>query len=210
MPENAVTTTTPTPVRTSTGWRRTARWVASFVGFPIGGLTAWLVVGPVNSSLTAVLGGALTGAILGTAQAAGLGLRGAAFPRYLAATAVGLAAGLGIGATAVGFATDLPSLVLQGAISGLAVGIAQAVELRGRLGRLALGWPPVLAACWALGWFLTTSVGVKVEDQWTVFGAAGAITVTVLTVVLPAALARKSPARETTARMSITSKRSSR
>ena len=32
---------------------------------------------------------------------------------------------------------------------------------------------------------LSTSVGVQVEDQFTVFGAAGAVTVTLLTAVLP-------------------------
>jgi len=65
--------------------------------------------------------------------------------------------------------------------------------LRHRLGAWALGWPPALAAFWAIGWFITTSVGVRVDDQFTVFGAAGAITVTLLTAVLPTVLAHRGP-----------------
>ena len=40
---------------------------------------------------------------------------------------------------------------------------------------------PVL---WALGWAVTTLVGVAVDDQFTVFGASGAVTVTALLGVL--------------------------
>jgi hypothetical protein len=74
---------------------------------------------------------------------------------------------------------------VQGAICGLAVGAAQAVVLRARLGRLALAWPPALAAIWALGWTITTLGGIQVDQRFTVFGSFGAITVTALTAVLP-------------------------
>ncbi len=43
---------------------------------------------------------------------------------------------------------------------------------------------------WAAGWAITTSIGVEVDEQFTVFGSSGAITVTALTVVLPLALRR--------------------
>jgi len=184
-------TTTPIRTRSDKPWLRTARWVGSFIGFPLGGLAASVIVGPVNSGLTAIAGGLLTGAVLGAAQAVGLGLSGTAALRWIAATSVGLGTGLGIGATAVGFATSVQDLLVQGAISGLLVGIAQAVLLRKSLGSLALSWPPAVAAFWALGWFMTTSIGVQVDQQWTVFGAAGAITVTVLTAILPTIIARK-------------------
>jgi hypothetical protein len=184
-------TTTPTPTRSDKPWLRTARWIGSFIGFPLGGLAASVIVGPVNSGLTAIAGGLLTGAVLGAAQAVGLGLVGTVALRWIVATSVGFGTGLGIGATAVGFATSLQDLLVQGAISGLLVGVLQAVLLRKSLGFLALSWPPAVAAFWALGWFITTSVGVRVDQQWTVFGAAGAITVTVLTAVLPTIIARK-------------------
>ena len=101
-----------------------------------------------------------------------------------------MAAGLGVGSAAVGYGTSITQLAVQGAISGLAVGAAQAVVLRPRLGALALAWPPFLAAAWALGWTVTTLSGIAVEEQFTVFGATGAITVAALTSVLPAVLSR--------------------
>jgi hypothetical protein len=45
--------------------------------------------------------------------------------------------------------------------------------------------------CWATGWAITTSAGVDVESQYTVFGATGALVVTGLTTILPLALRRR-------------------
>ena len=126
--------------------RSTARWMVTFLGFPAGGLAAMLIVGPVDSTAAALAGGLVTGAIIGVAQAWGLRLgvgrgRGPAVA-WVAATAIGFMVGLGIAATAVDFGTSLTALVTQGAICGLIVGAAQAFALRGRVGRLALLWPP--------------------------------------------------------------------
>ena len=169
------------------------RWMVSFPGFPLGGLAAMLLVGPVDSLTAALLGGIVTGAVLGVAQAFGqrLSVRDATI--WAAATAAGLGVGLAAGATAVGYGTALSDLVIQGLICGATVGIAQSVVIarndtrsRGRSRAwLVYAWPAHLSLAWALGWTLTTLVGVQVEDQFTVFGAAGAITVTALTSVLP-------------------------
>jgi hypothetical protein len=114
-----------------------------------------------------------------------------AWRRWALATAVGLMIGLGVAATAVGFGSSMAALVVQGAICGLAVGAAQALVLFRHVGRLALAWPFVLAALWALGWTITTAVGVEVDDRFTVFGSSGAVTVTALTAVLPVLVARR-------------------
>jgi hypothetical protein len=79
---------------------------------------------------------------------------------------------------------------VQGAICGAAVGAAQALALGQRAGRLAILWPLALAALWALGWAITTVAGVEVDEQFTVFGASGAITVTACTAILPRAIRR--------------------
>ena len=171
--------------------RASARWMVTFAGFPLGAVVARAVAGPVDSAGAAVVGGALTGAVLGAVQWWGAGRSRLPARSWIVATAVGLSIGLTIGATAVDFATDLGSLVVQGAVCGLAVGTAQAVVLQRRLGRLALAWPMFLAAAWAAGWAITTSIGVRVEEQFTVFGSAGAIVVTALTAVLPFALDRR-------------------
>ena len=184
--------TTTAPVTTSgsraESVRVALRWLASFAGFPLGGFAAMLLVGPVDSLVPAVLGGLVTGSVLGAVQAWALRADRRTTAAWVVATAVGLAAGLGLGTGIVDFRTGLADLALQGAVSGALVGLAQAVALR-RLGALAAAWPAYLAAVWALGWTVTTSIGIQVEDQFTVFGSAGAVTVTALTSVLPLALA---------------------
>jgi hypothetical protein len=99
---------------------------------------------------------------------------------------VGLAAGLALGSAAVDYATNLADLVVQGAICGLAIGTAQALVLRGRAAYL---WAPALSALWALGWATSTSIGIDVDTQWTVFGSSGALVVTAATAALPVLLA---------------------
>lgn len=183
-----LSTAPPRTAPTST-LRTVARWIVSFVGFPLGGLTAMLLSGPVDSMAAAILGGLLTGTVLGAAQALALRFD---LLTWVLATATGLATGLTVGASVVDFRTGLGDLVLQGAISGFAVGAAQSVVLVRRTGPLAFLWPAYLAAAWSIGWAVTTSVGVQVEDQFTVFGAAGAVTVTLLTAVLPVLLHTRS------------------
>jgi hypothetical protein len=111
--------------------------------------------------------------------------------QWIAATALGLTAGFGVGSAVVDYHTSLAALSVQGVISGLAVGIAQALVLRHRLGRLTLVWPAALPIVWALGWVVTTSIGIAVDQQFIVFGASGALVVTALTAVLPLILTRK-------------------
>jgi hypothetical protein len=179
-----LSTAPPSTVRPSRA-RTVARWMVSFVGFPLGGLTAMVLSGPVDTTLAAITGGLLTGTVLGTAQALAMRFDRRDLLTWVLATAAGLATGLAIGASVVDFRTGLGDLVLQGAISGLAVGIAQSLVLVRRAGSVALLWPGYLAVAWSIGWFVTTAVGVQVDEQFTVFGAAGAVTVTLLTAVLP-------------------------
>ena len=112
------------------------------------------------------------------------------------ATALGLAAGLTLGASIVDFGTGMGDLALQGAVTGAVVGLAQAVVLRSRTGAVALAWPMYLAATYALGWVVTTAGGIAVEDQFTTFGAFGALTAALLTSVLPVFLATRTTSTE--------------
>jgi len=182
---------TPTTSRTPIPSRRAAtRWMATFLGIPVAGYAGWLVSGPVDSVGAAHLGALITGAALGAVQAWGLGRNRPPAASWIAATALGLMVGLGIGAAVVDYDTSLTALLAQGAISGLAVGFAQALVLLPRLGVVALAWPPALAAIWAAGWATSTAIGVDVDQQFVIYGASGALVVTALTVVLPLALNR--------------------
>jgi hypothetical protein len=173
----------------ATTWRASAvRWLPTFLGFPLGGLLAELVAGPVDGITAALLGGAITGGVLGAVQSWGMGSNGPPARHWITATTVGLAAGLAIGSAAVGYGTSLADLVVQGAICGLAIGTAQAIVLRGRVAYL---WAPALSALWALGWAITSSAGIDVEAQYTVFGSSGALVVTAATAALPVLLATR-------------------
>lgn len=171
--------------------RIAARWMVTSAGFPLGGFAAMLLVGPVEDPWTAAVGGLITGLSIGVAQALGLGRGGPPPGRWIVATALGMTVGLTVGAAVVDYATDLTALVVQGVVCGLAVGTAQAFTLRPRLGRLALAWPAALASTWAIGWAVTTVAGVRVDQQFTVFGSFGAIAVTACTLVLPLVLNHK-------------------
>jgi hypothetical protein len=160
----------------------------SFLGFPVGGLAAWLLMGPVTDTTSAVTGGLLTGAVLGAAQAWALRADRRQALTWIVATAVGMAVGLTAGASLVAFSTTLTDLAIQGALSGAAVGLAQTLVLWRRTGPLALAWPGYLATAWAAGWSVTTLAGIGVEEQFAVFGASGALVVALLTTVLPLVL----------------------
>jgi hypothetical protein len=182
-------TAIPAPSTSAPSTRRAiARWMVSFLGFPLGGFAAWLLTGPVIDATSAVTGGLLTGAVLGAAQAWALRADRRQTLPWIVATAVGMAVGLAAGSSLVGFSTTLTDLAVQGAVSGAAVGLAQTVVLWRRTGPVALAWPGYLAAAWAAGWTVTTLAGIGVEEQFTVFGASGALVVALLTSVLPLVL----------------------
>ena len=160
------------------GGREAAWWCASFLGFPIGGTLARVVVGPVDEDWTAFAAGLIAGFVIGAAQWLVLRMVGID-ARWIALTAAGLGVGLGVGVVLLDYGTSVGDLATVGAISGFGVGAAQWVQLRQHI-RASLVWIPAMAALWALGWAVTTSIGVDVDLRWAVFGASGAITVTVL------------------------------
>jgi hypothetical protein len=110
-----------------------------------------------------------------------------------------LGAGLLAGAAAVNYETDLGDLAVMGAITGVPLGAAQAVVIARRWPH-AWSWGLAMPALWALGWTVTTAIGVDVERQYVVFGSAGAITVMALSGLLFELLrdARQPPARPQT------------
>ena len=159
------------------------RWLATFLGFPLGGLIALAVFGPVTNVTAAIAGGAVAGAVLGAGQWLALRGRVPNTEWWIPATAVGQAVGLAAGAALVGYRTGLQDLAIQGAITGLGVGFLQALVLRQHVA----SWPWWVIATpllWALGWMVTALGGVRVDQHFTNFGAFGAIAVTVLSGLL--------------------------
>lgn len=157
-------------------------WTVGFVAFPIGGVAGTAVVGRVDSAVAALLGGAVTGLVIGAGQAL-VSLRRLDFRRWIPATGIGMSLGLLLGAAAVGYRTGLADLALMGALTGLVLGVAQAVALPNRT-RLRWVWAAALPVLWALGWVVTTLGGIAVDEQFTVFGSYGAVTFSALSGLL--------------------------
>jgi hypothetical protein len=179
----------PSQRRAFPGWS----WVTVALAFPVAGYIAWTISGPIDGLVPALLGGALTGAGLAAVQWwAAKGALGRAAV-WIGASAAGYAVGLAAGAALVGYDTDVGSLALMGLVSGASLGAAQgAVLAQQQKLRLGAAWGVAMPMLFALSWVATTAIGVSVENQFTVFGAAGAVLFMLLSGLL---LARFAPAR---------------
>jgi hypothetical protein len=167
-------------------------WTAGFVAFIIGGALATAVTGRVNDAGSALIGGLVAGAVIGTGQWL-VARRLLDAQTWIPATAVAMSIGLTIGAWAVGYGTSLGELALMGFITGVPIGAAQAYLLRDRLAN-AWVWGAAVPLLWALGWTVTTAGGIDVDRQFAVFGAYGAITFMALSGVLLDRLRATTPA----------------
>jgi hypothetical protein len=157
-------------------------WTAGFLAFPIGGALATGATGRINDVGSALIGGMVAGAVIGTGQ--WLVARRLLDPQtWIPATALAMGIGLLVGAWAVGYGTSLGELALMGFITGIPLGAAQAYLLRDRVAN-AWVWAAAVPLLWALGWTVTTAGGIDVDRQFAVFGAYGAITFMALSGVL--------------------------
>ena len=178
---SAVAITPPLNVPRMGAARIVFTWLGvALLGFPIAGYLGWIVSGHVDALVPALIGGALTGAGVGLVQWLMLRRDLGVGPVWIPATAVALAAGLGVGASVVGYETDVGSLATMGAISGAAVGLAQGLLLRTRFSLWA-AWMIAMPVLWAGAWVVTESAGIDVANQFTVFGASGSIVFGILT-----------------------------
>ena len=196
---------TPTAGHTALTRRDVTRWAVTFLGYPLAGFVALLVVGRVDSARPAVLGGLLSGAVLGAVQGWGLGRNRPPVAAWIVATAAGFAAGLGLGASLVNYHTNLAALVTQGAITGFATGSAQALVLLPFLRSAGYRFRPrfdfrhtglgktVRLAKWTLGFVLVTQLALVVVNR-----LASSATVGGSGAGLTAYLMRQAPAAATT------------
>ena len=157
-------------------------WTAGFVAFPIAGLAGTAVAGRVDDPLAALLGGIVAGIVVGAGQT--LVSRKRLDPRrWVPATGAGMGVGLLLGAAVVDYGTSLGDLALMGAVTGVFLGVAQAFALPQRT-HMRWVWAAAMPFLWALGWTTTTLGGISVDNQFTIYGAYGAVTFSALSGLL--------------------------
>jgi len=170
-------------------------WTAGFLAFPIAGALATAVTGRINDFGSALVGGMVAGAVIGTGQWL-VARRLLDAQTWIPATALAMGIGLGVGAWVVGYGTSLGELALMGAITGIPLGAAQAYLLRERVAN-AWVWAAAVPLLWALGWTVTTAGGIAVDHQFAIFGAYGAITFMALSGILLDRLRAATPTAST-------------
>ena len=77
----------------------------------------------------------------------------------------------------------MTELAVMGALTGAVLGPAQALAMP-RRARHRWVWAVAMPVLWPTGWVVTTAAGIAVEEQFTLFGASGAATITALLGIL--------------------------
>ncbi|HEX5937895.1 MAG TPA: hypothetical protein VFZ75_09455 [Actinomycetota bacterium] len=176
--------------------------VAIVVSLPIGGYLADLIVDGVDSVGAALAGGLIVGAVVGGAE--WFVLRQRVSWLWVPATIAGVAVGLVAGAAIVDYGVDRGDLALMGAVSGLAVGVMQALVLARERIPGAWWWAVANPPAWALGWLVSSYViSRNIAERFPIFGASGAIVFGMLTWLLLEGLFRAAPATRRTAATAI-------
>jgi hypothetical protein len=163
--------------------------VSILIGFPIGGLIADVVVDGVDSVGAAIVAGLIAGAIVGAAE--WFALRWWVSWLWIPATCAGMSGGLAAGAAVVDYAISQGDLALMGAVTGVGVGVLQALVLARRRIPGALWWAVANPPAWAVGWIVSSYViSRNIDERFPVFGASGALVFGLLTWLLLAMLFR--------------------
>ena len=167
--------------------------VAILIGFPIGGLLADVVVDGVDSVGAALGAGVIAGALIGAAE--WFVLRRWVSWLWIAATSLGMGVGLAAGAALVDYGTSRGDLALMGAVTGVGVGVLQALVLQRHGISSAYWWAIANPPAWALGWLVTSYViSRNIDERFANFGAGGAVVFGILTwLVLSFLLQRRRP-----------------
>lgn len=178
------------------GLKRIRLWpLAILIGFPIAGYVADLVVDGVDSVGAGIVAGLIAGVIFGAAE--WFVLRRWVSWLWIPATAAGTAVGLAVGASLVDFGIGRGDVALIGAVTGVGVGVMQAVVLARHRIPGPLWWALANPPAWALGWFVTSYVIARnIAERFPIFGASGAVVFGLLTWLLLAMLLRKATSED--------------
>jgi hypothetical protein len=166
-------------------------WLLTFLGMPIGGGLARLIVGPADTVVRSLLAGALAGAVIGLAQWLMLRQVRPIGPVWIAATAAGLGLGFALAQALVGNSMGATEVALRGLICGAVIAALQWLASRDVVPNAWI-WSVAVFIGWPLAWTITRAIGVDLSQNWVVFGASGAIVFAIITAVALGVMTRLS------------------
>jgi hypothetical protein len=167
--------------------RGVSGWIVLWLSAPLGGLIAFVALGPMLDVGTAVAGGVIIGLVVGAAQAWALTRP---LPRWMIASGLGLAVGSGLSMVIVGAIPGPIGVLLGAAVSGVLLGTAQAVA--GPPLRRAL-WIPLVSLGWMLAWGVSLALAIDARQGFGIFGASGSAVFTALLAITVHLAARRRP-----------------
>jgi hypothetical protein len=94
---------------------------------------------------------------------------------------------------AIGQIETSSEAIVLGVVSGVSIGAVQAALLMRSGVANAWLWIPATAVAWAVGWLITSSVGIALAPGWPVYGLSGAV---VSQIITGAVLSRLVPSRD--------------
>jgi hypothetical protein len=173
------------PALAGSGRSLLLRWIVAIIGFPIGGYIGHMIGGPAATVPAALISGLIAGAIIGAGQALALRLFSPqALALWAGATAVGLGVALAAVTAVIGLIETQTEAIILGTISGLALGAGQAALLMRERVANAWMWFVASGVAWAVGWAVTSGVGVALAAGWPVYGISGALASQIITGVV--------------------------
>jgi hypothetical protein len=115
---------------------------------------------------------------------------------WIAATSIGMAAGLALGAALVDYGIGRVDLMLMGAVTGAVVGGLQTVMLTRQGISSAAWWAVANPPAWALAWLVSSYViTANIDARFTNFGASGCLLYALVTGVLLEVMYRRTEAQ---------------
>lgn len=156
-------------------------WVLAFIGFPIGGALALLLIGQMENGFEGFIGGAVVGVIVGAAQMLALRRRLPVDWRWISVTGVGMAVGVSLSVAILGTGSTREAILMRAPLTGLLLGVAQWFILKNVV-RSAQWWVAVVILVYTAAWAITALViGNFVDQGFVVFGSSGALVYQALT-----------------------------
>ncbi len=141
------------------------------------GIIAKTFAGALKNVRSALVGGFIVGTILAAGEQWAFSTNNFNWI-FIIFSGIALAIGNAIGSYIVHYSTNLKSLMIVGAISGVILGLTQGIIISNPIFGL------IVAIFWLIGWASMSIIKVDVDRQYHIFGMVGALFFTIALAIL--------------------------